>query len=174
MTKKEYETTKKAYMREWYARHPEARKQNAARAKAWAKAHPERRRATMKRWREADPIRYLFTCAKGRAKRDGTEFTITLADIPPMGTHCPLLGHAFPSADTHDRRFAPSLDRIDPALGYVPGNVWVVGYRANAVKNDGTAEEHEKIAAAMRAALAASRGRLTGAAGRQSRRRSRR
>jgi hypothetical protein len=38
------------------------------------------------------------------------------------------------------------LDRIIPEEGYVAGNVNVVSYRANRIKNDGTAEEHLKIA----------------------------
>jgi len=41
---------------------------------------------------------------------------------------------------------SPSLDKIDPALGYVKGNVAWVSWRANRIKNDGTALEHELIA----------------------------
>lgn len=39
---------------------------------------------------------------------------------------------------------------MDNEKGYVPGNVVVMSYRANRLKNDGTAEEHEIIAAWMR------------------------
>lgn len=39
-----------------------------------------------------------------------------------------------------------SFDRVDPTLGYVSGNIRVISYRANRIKNDGTAEEHEAIA----------------------------
>lgn len=70
-----------------------------------------------------------------------------------MGTHCPLLGHPFAEANS-GTAFVPSLDRINPKLGYIKGNVWIVGRRANMIKNDGTAEEHEQIARAMRAAEA--------------------
>jgi hypothetical protein len=35
----------------------------------------------------------------------------------------------------------PSLDRVIPALGYVPGNVRVISFRANRLKQDATAEE---------------------------------
>ena len=68
-----------------------------------------------------------------------------------MGTHCPLLGHPFSESGEN----SPSFDRINPKLGYVKGNVWIVGLRANVIKNDGTAEEHEMIARAMRAVEAA-------------------
>lgn len=43
-----------------------------------------------------------------------------------------------------------SLDRVDNSKGYAPGNVVVMSYKANRLKNDGTAEEHEAIAAWMR------------------------
>jgi len=79
------------------------------------------------------------------------EFTITESDIPPMGERCPLLGEPFEIGG--DKRYSPSLDRIDPKRGYVPGNVWIVGWRANLIKSNGTAEEHEMIAQAMRKAL---------------------
>jgi len=41
---------------------------------------------------------------------------------------------------------SPSLDRIDSKKGYVPGNVMIMSWRANRIKNDGTAAEHKKIA----------------------------
>ena len=40
---------------------------------------------------------------------------------------------------------APSIDRIDNTKGYVKGNVCIISNRANAIKRDGSAEEHLKI-----------------------------
>jgi hypothetical protein len=40
---------------------------------------------------------------------------------------------------------SPSFDRVDSSKGYVKGNVIVCSWRANRIKNDGTAEEHRKI-----------------------------
>ena len=42
-----------------------------------------------------------------------------------------------------------TVDRIDSSLGYVKGNVWVVSYRANAIKRDATPEELRRIADAI-------------------------
>uniref|UniRef100_A0AB74UMJ1 Uncharacterized protein n=1 Tax=Caulobacter phage BL57 TaxID=3348355 RepID=A0AB74UMJ1_9VIRU len=39
----------------------------------------------------------------------------------------------------HDH--SPSLDRIDNALGYVPGNVVVVSWKANRLKNSGSLQD---------------------------------
>ncbi len=36
---------------------------------------------------------------------------------------------------------SPTLDRIDPVKGYVPGNIVVVSLRANTIKNDATMDE---------------------------------
>lgn len=103
-----------------------------------------------RKWRIANVEKTLLMYAKYRARRQGVPFSIGLSDIPPMGTHCPLLGHPFAQLASGSP-FAPSLDRINPRLGYVKGNVWIVGSRANVIKGDGTAEEHEQIARALRA-----------------------
>lgn len=36
---------------------------------------------------------------------------------------------------------SPSVDRINPHLGYVPGNVQVISYKANSMKRNCTMEE---------------------------------
>ena len=41
---------------------------------------------------------------------------------------------------------SPSLDRIDPNKGYVPGNIIVICHRANCIKADATAKEIEDVA----------------------------
>ncbi|MBB3990312.1 hypothetical protein [Croceicoccus naphthovorans] len=41
---------------------------------------------------------------------------------------------------------SPSLDRIRPKLGYVPGNVIVISNRANRLKSDATIRELRDIA----------------------------
>jgi len=40
-----------------------------------------------------------------------------------------------------------SLDRIDPKGGYVKGNVAIISRRANAIKNDASAEDLRRVAA---------------------------
>jgi hypothetical protein len=45
---------------------------------------------------------------------------------------------------------SPTLDKVDNAKGYVRGNCHVISWRANRLKSDGNADEHEKIAAYIR------------------------
>jgi len=88
--------------------------------------------------------------AKSRAKREGFDFNITEDDIKPLPEFCPVFGDRLRTSEIPQDPHAYSLDRIDNKQGYVKGNIAVMSYRANRLKNDGTAEEHEIIAAWMR------------------------
>jgi hypothetical protein len=94
----------------------------------------------------------LWMNAKMRAKREGLSFDLRPEDITVPAV-CPLLGT--PIAFSHKRFFAtnPSLDRIIPQKGYVRDNVWVISWRANAIKNDASIEELEAIVQNLRAKL---------------------
>lgn len=85
--------------------------------------------------------RIIFSRAKQRAKEKGINFDITIDDIiiPEL---CPILkiklnrsfgGKAQPNS--------PSLDKIVPNLGYTKGNVQIISYKANTMKNNATLEE---------------------------------
>ena len=85
--------------------------------------------------------------AKIRAKAKGLPFTITTKDIV-IPDVCPVLGVPLTRPDGTSRGpgpYTPSLDRIVPELGYVPGNVRVISYRANRIRNDATIEELEAV-----------------------------
>jgi hypothetical protein len=43
----------------------------------------------------------------------------------------------------------PTLDRVDPVCGYVPGNVWVISWRANRLKQDASLDELRMLARAL-------------------------
>lgn len=70
--------------------------------------------------------------------------------MPFIPTHCPILGMPLELIERGGPN-VPSIDRINSEHGYIPGNVWIISRRANRIKNDGTAAEHEAIARAMRA-----------------------
>ena len=88
--------------------------------------------------------------AKGRARDHGFEFNIEVSDILPLPTHCPVFGIELRNSAGPLDYATYSLDRIDNSKGYVSGNVAVMSYLANRLKNDGTAEQHEQIAIWMR------------------------
>lgn len=60
--------------------------------------------------------------------------------------YCPILGLELQPGvgRTHDA--SPTLDRIVPERGYVPGNVVVISMRANRLKSDAAVDELRRIA----------------------------
>lgn len=87
----------------------------------------------------------LLKGAKIRAKSKGLPFDITIDDIV-IPDICPVLGIPLHRNSGKAGPSSPTLDRIIPERGYVKGNVRVISYRANQIKNDGNAEEHLKVA----------------------------
>jgi len=97
-------------------------------------------KAGVARYHSNHPNYRMWSNAKNRARHSGVPFAITRDDIV-IPSHCPLLGVEIKVGAKKSSPSSPSLDRIVPHLGYVPGNVIVVSLRANTIKNDATADE---------------------------------
>lgn len=80
-----------------------------------------------------NPSLYLWKVAKVRAKKFNIEFSISPNDVIIPDT-CPIIGCILVKGDGH-RQDAPSLDRINNDLGYIPGNVRVISRFANLKKS---------------------------------------
>ena len=145
------------YMKTW---HEKNREKHLAQSSAWYYANKERitvqyrkyRAANIDKIREqqrrrnvADPRLRLFHGAKNRAKRSGLPFNLTIDDIA-IPKRCPAL--LIPLAPGNGKLHAnsPTLDRIQPDLGYVRGNVVVISHKANVMKNYATPEELTAVA----------------------------
>lgn len=116
----------------------EAKRRSRERGGAELKA---RERRNLQEWRQRNVEHFLWLSAKGRARRAGIEFAITKADVV-VPTHCPYLGVELARTAGRGKQMNnPSIDRIDNTRGYVPGNVEVVSYLANMMKNQATPEQ---------------------------------
>ena len=82
----------------------------------------------------------LVYSAKQRAKKLRVEFSISWSDfeIPEV---CPLRRVPLKVGRGQHTDDSPTLDRKDPRLGYVKGNVWVISHKANRLKGDYTPYE---------------------------------
>lgn len=89
-------------------------------------------------WKHKNINRFLLGAAKSRARQYGYLFNIDLNDVI-VPKFCPVLGIEL-SCD-ENKNTSPSLDRIIPELGYTKGNVQVISWRANWLKNNATLEE---------------------------------
>jgi hypothetical protein len=98
----------------------------------------------------ANGIGELIRRAKSRAKLKGVPFSITRADLV-IPEECPCCGHTM-KMDAELRGsgnpyiHGPTLDRFDPALGYVPGNTNVICWQCNSIKHSATSDQLRLVA----------------------------
>jgi hypothetical protein len=95
-----------------------------------------------------NPIQTYFIAKRSECKQKGFAFDLDLDYLVSIWTpECPVFGTPM-KIGTGGRGdgYNSHLDRIDPALGYVKGNVaWISG-RANRIKYNASSEELRKIA----------------------------
>jgi len=110
----------------------------------YCKVHYVRKKSLV-RWKDRATASMWFNM-RARARRLGVPFDLPKEElkIPEV---CPILGipliRSAGSGTNSDN--SPSVDRIVPEKGYVVGNVHVISFRANRIKNDATLEELIKI-----------------------------
>jgi hypothetical protein len=97
-------------------------------------------------------IGVAFHHANDRARKQNLPFNITLKYLREIaGDECPIFHTPFDwgSSGLGPGKFKPNgaqLDRIEPELGYVVGNVAFISHRANRLKDNGTMQDHYDIA----------------------------
>jgi len=135
----------------------ETRRRNRERSKVYRATNKDAiRTSSLKRFQK-DPARSLLAAAKRRACNKRLKFTLKLKHVRGLvGELCPVLGFAYSfqrgrGCNITSVDSSPSIDRLDPKLGYTPDNIAVISNRANRLKSDGLAEEHEALAFRMRA-----------------------
>jgi len=117
--------------------------------------HARRKRTSTesaRRWRAANPGRYLWLQARYRARKRNVFFDIEPTDVV-VPDFCPVLGIRMVMGNGKKggpTPNSPTLDRINPDVGYVPENIWVISWRANLLKGDATIEELEALLDVLR------------------------
>jgi hypothetical protein len=108
----------------------------------------QRQKATMERWRQNNPLTAMLGVAKTSARTRGCEFNLTAEDFLPLPTKCPVFGVDLIYKDPEKIRHPnmASFDRIDSSQGYIRGNVVIISWRANRIKNNATPEELQQLA----------------------------
>ena len=100
----------------------------------------------------------MLRAARNRARKKNIEFSLVLEDILTLAKQprCPITRQLLNWKNTVDANSpgtaspdGPTLDRIDPSLGYTPDNVWIISYRMNRIKNDATPRELALVSRAV-------------------------
>lgn len=114
--------------------------------KRWRDAHKEICNAATVNWRHSPrgTTKTLLASATRRSRDLGLDFNLDFDDIYPavLAGVCQRTGIRF-SADSarvanSPKPYAPSIDRIDPRIGYIKGNIQVVLWMYNRCKGVGT------------------------------------
>ena len=99
---------------------------------------------------ERTRLQLMFNNARIRAHRDGVPFALERGDIT-IPDLCPVFGVPFELPNGNGPGdYSPSLDRIKPELGYIVGNIRVISYKANRLRNNGTEAELTQVLAYVR------------------------
>jgi len=119
--------------------------------KAWQLANPDKRKVQTKRIYErlrGDIARWAASnlrTSRAYCKKRGLPCTITGADVAVLfdvqNGKCALTGRTLVFGSKGQQRDSLSIDRIEPALGYVNGNVRLVTYQANMARGMFSDEE---------------------------------
>ena len=96
--------------------------------------------------RKNNPFLHRCTRAKNRAKGLGLPFDLTPEYLKEIWTgECPILKVDINLVTDRSDEHAAELDRFDPELGYVKGNVHWLSRKANRIKNNTSVEILENL-----------------------------
>lgn len=124
--------TQKERARKHYVNNRDAYLQRASRQRKYEKE-------------KLSPERLIYQRTRYSAKARGLECSIALDDIV-LPTVCPYLGIELAFNEGKPGRNSYSVDRIDNTLGYIPGNIEIISYQANAMKQNATKDEQIRFA----------------------------
>lgn len=97
--------------------------------------------------RNKNPLSTYLVAKRSWCKKRGIEFSLTLAQLEELWTGvCPIFNITVAlGGDGKGSHHSAHLDRFDPSIGYVLGNVaWISG-RANRIKYDASLDELKQL-----------------------------
>ena len=96
---------------------------------------------------QQDPFATLARCKKAECKKKGIPYDLDAEYLRKLWTgKCPITGTSITIGNSgYGSHRSGHLDRLNPLLGYIKGNVCYISGRANRIKYDATIEELEQI-----------------------------
>ena len=116
-----------------------------AKSRRWRTKHLDQCRVKQAKYYREHPDMYLLNACRCRARAKGVPFNLTKEDIV-IPSVCPVLGIPLEHGTKGFHENSPSIDRILPDKGYVRGNIIVISFRANRMKQNATTKELRQLA----------------------------
>lgn len=92
-----------------------------------------------------NPAKAIFNSARHRAIRDNIVFDLVESDIV-VPLVCPVLGIPLIMGTGCVHNNSPSIDRINPELGYIKDNIIIVSHLANTIKTNASPSQIRMVA----------------------------
>ena len=129
------------YRREWAkaSRDKDRDKYNAYQ-REWRTLNKEQNKQNRKDWGERNRLQTLVYSTRQTARAKQIEHSISVNDVE-QPEFCPLTGIKIDWTYSGRHMANPSIDRIDPDVGYIPGNVEVMSCLGNVMKSKATREQ---------------------------------
>ena len=99
---------------------------------------------TRRQRHKENPLLEMYQSAKTRAKRKGLDFKLNPDDLT-LPDKCPVLGIPLIVSEETASNNSPTIDRIDNSKGYIPGNIIIISFKANTIKNTASIEDLQKV-----------------------------
>jgi hypothetical protein len=136
--------------KEWYINNIDKRK---ASQREWTKRTVEQRKQkrlenldSINRKKEENLPKHILGTIKQRCKKRGLDFNLEESDII-LPENCPVFGFKLNYTQGRGyKRDGYSVDRINPSLGYVKGNIQILSQLANFMKQDADDKELQMFA----------------------------
>jgi hypothetical protein len=96
-------------------------------------------------WKVRSSTNQVYTTALQTAQNLGLPFTIKRDHIP-LPAKCPVFGDTLELSRPKRHPRTPVAIMVDPSLGFVPGNVRIVSYRAAEIRGEVTPADLRAVA----------------------------
>jgi hypothetical protein len=100
-----------------------------------------RKPASKKQYASLSKERIIWDRTKSRATKYNLPFNLDLDDIV-IPYRCPILNVVLTATGI---KTTPSIDRINPNMGYVKGNIRIISNGANILKSNFTREDIKRL-----------------------------
>ena len=86
---------------------------------------------------------------RNKCKENNIPCDFTIDDLIPFPLSCPITGHSINYFNKGKGGLddSPSIDRVEPTKGYVKGNVRIISFKANRMKQDASPKDTMNILA---------------------------
>lgn len=130
----------------WKKKYKENKSHFTKQRQKWAAKNRKYLTAKNREWREENLAKHFIHTSRQRAKVRGQTYELTAEDITPFPTACFYCSRPLTIKYGKRHDASPSIDRLEPKLGYTKQNAVISCWRCNRLKCDMSVAELQALA----------------------------